>query len=203
MLKLHHAPRTRSVRILWLLEELGLPYELNRLAFDPADLQTPEYLTLHPLGQVPALEDDGLVLNESGAIAQYLLARYGQGRLEPARDTPLHARFLYWMHFAEATLMPQLVALFLHTYRLPEEARAPQAFLDYTQGRIRLMLALIERELMEHDFLLGEFTAADIMLGYDILFARMLYVPLEDFPHVKAWYERLRARPACKLAMAS
>jgi glutathione S-transferase len=203
MLKVYHAPRTRSVRIVWLLEELGLPYEVHKLAFDPKDLKDPAYLAVHPLGQVPAFADDDLVLNESGAITQYILNTYGKGRLEPKPGTQEAAQHLYWLHFAESTFMPQLVAYFLHTYHLPEEQRGPKAFIDYTLNRIRLMLGLIDKELEGKQFLLGDqFTAADITLGFNLLFVRALGIPYDNFPNVTAWYDRLRARPAYKIAAA-
>jgi glutathione S-transferase len=203
LLKIYHAPRTRSVRIVWLLEELGLPYDMHKLAFDPSDLQDPSYLAVNPLGLVPTLEDDGLVLSESGAITQYLLGKYGAGRLEPTHGTPQHARHLYWLHLAEATMMTPLVNIFQHTFRLPEQDRAPKAFLDYSHAKLRAILALIEAELQDRDFICGrELTAADIMLGYNIHFARMLQIPLDDYPAIKAWYPRLRARPGFQKAAA-
>jgi len=203
VLKIYHAPRTRSVRIVWLLEELGLPYDVHKLAFDPEDLQSPSYLAVNPLGLVPTLEDDGLVLSESGAITQYLLGKYGAGRLEPKSGTAEHARHLYWLHLAESTMMTQLVNIFQHNFRLPEQDRAPKSFLDYSHAKLRAILALIEREMEHREFICGaELTAADIMLGYNIHFARMLQISLVDFPAILAWYERLRTRPGFQKAAA-
>ncbi|MDO9125762.1 MAG: glutathione S-transferase, partial [Parvibaculum sp.] len=120
MLKIYHAKNTRSVRIVWLCEELGIPYELQTLNFAPADLQSEAYLAIHPLGKVPAVDEDGLILNESGAITQYLLAKYGKGRLEPKHGTPEHAKFLHWFHFAEATFMGPLGNIAQHAFIRPE-----------------------------------------------------------------------------------
>ena len=115
MLTVYHVTGTRSVRILWLLNELGLPYETVAMPFDHHILHGEAYLSLNPLGKVPAIDDDGFLLTESGAITQYILAKYGQGRLEPVprpkAGTPCHGRFLQWLYFPEATMMPPLATL--------------------------------------------------------------------------------------------
>ena len=106
MLKVYHAPNTRSLRVIWLLEEMGLPYEREMVEFTPANLQSPAYLAIHPLGKVPAIDDDGLILTESGAIVQYLLAKHPGSHLTPDIGTPAYGKYLQWLHFAEATVMP-------------------------------------------------------------------------------------------------
>ena len=131
MITLYHCPLTRSIRIYWLLEELGLPYKLERVAIAPfrasklASLLTPESLqrgshAAHPLGKVPAIEDQDLTLFESGAILEYILERYGKGRLAPAPGTPDRGPYLQWVHFAEATALSPLGDIVSHTYFLPE-----------------------------------------------------------------------------------
>jgi len=121
MITLHHVPFSRSLRVRWLLEELGLPYELATRSF--ADLKRPEHLALHPLGKVPVLVDGGVVLFESGAILQHLLERYGSGRLEPKPGTPERARYWQWFHYAEASVTPPLGLIVRHTVLLPEGER--------------------------------------------------------------------------------
>lgn len=202
MLKVYHAPNTRSVRIVWLLEELGLPYELKKLEFSPKDLQSEEYLAVHPLGQVPSIDEDGLILNESGAITQYILAKFGNGRLEPKPGTADHARYLYWLHFAEATFMPPLGTIAQHAFIRPAEQRIPQLVTE-SQDKVRKILSLLDRALAGKPFICGgELTAADTMLGYDLLLAKMFGLLTDDYPNVVAYFGRLAARPGFQKATA-
>jgi glutathione S-transferase len=200
MIKIYHAHNTRSVRIVWLFEELGLPYELKQLEFDPRDLQSEDYLAVHPLGQVPAIDEDGLVLNESGAITQYILAKYGKGRMEPKPGTAGHARYLYWLHFAEATFMPPLAMIAQHAFLLPAETRIPQ-IVAQSQDKAKRILSLLDRTLQGKQFICGnEFTAADTMLGYNLLLCKLFGLLTDDYPHVTAYYGRLSERPAFRKA---
>ncbi|MGB5949285.1 MAG: glutathione S-transferase family protein [Parvibaculum sp.] len=202
MIKVYHAPNTRSVRIVWLLEELGLPYELKTLAFNPKDLQSEEYLAIHPYGQVPSIDEDGLILNESGAITQYILAKYGKGRLEPKAGTPEHARFLYWLHFAEATFMPPLGNIAQHAFIRPEAERIPQLVME-SQAKAKKVLSVLDRELAGKPFICGnDFTAADTMLGYNLLLSKMFGLLSDDYPNVVAYFGRLAARPGFQKATA-
>ncbi len=202
MIKVYHAPNTRSVRIVWLLEELGLPYELKTLAFNPKDLQSEEYLAIHPFGQVPSIDEDGLILNESGAITQYILAKYAKGRLEPKAGTPEHARFLYWLHFAEATFMPPLGNIAQHAFIRPEADRIPQLVTE-SQAKAKKVLSVLDRELAGKPFICGnDFTAADTMLGYNLLLCKMFGLLSDDYPNVVAYFGRLAARPGFQKATA-
>ncbi|HMM13137.1 MAG TPA: glutathione S-transferase family protein [Parvibaculum sp.] len=202
MIKVYHAPNTRSVRIVWLLEELGLPYELKTLAFNPKDLQSEEYLAIHPFGQVPSIDEDGLILNESGAITQYILAKYAKGRLEPKTGTPEHARFLYWLHFAEATFMPPLGNIAQHAFIRPEADRIPQLVTE-SQAKAKKVLSVLDRELAGKPFICGnDFTAADTMLGYNLLLCKMFGLLSDDYPNVVAYFGRLAARPGFQKATA-
>ncbi len=115
MLTLHHAPGSRADRILWLLEEMGLDFELNSMAFHPKDLKTDEHKTRHPLGRVPVLDDGETRLFESGAIAEYLLSRYGDGTLRPDEASPLFPQYLQWFHYTEGTMMPPINTIVTHT----------------------------------------------------------------------------------------
>src|SRR5690606_27974191 len=161
MLKVYHAQNTRSVRIVWLCEELGIPYELKTLKFAPEDLQSETYLAIHPLGKVPSIDDDGLILNESGAIAQYLLAKHGKGRLEPKPGTDEFGKYLHWFHFAEATFMGPLGNIAQHSYIRPEDQRIPQVAAEAAEGAKKI-LGILDRELADKDYICGtEFTAAD------------------------------------------
>lgn len=202
MLKIYHAKNTRSVRIVWLCEELGIPYELKTLNFAPADLQSEAYLAVHPLGKVPSIDDDGLILNESGAITQYLLAKHGKGRLEPKPGTPEHGQFLHWLHFAEATFMVPLGNIAQHAFLRPEADRIPQVAAE-SQVAAKKMLSIIDRELAGKEFICGkELTAADTMLGYSLLLCKLFGLLTDDYPNAGAYFARLSERPGFKKATA-
>ena len=192
MLTLYHAPKSRSVRVRWLLDELGLPHHVAARAF--AELGEPEHLELHPLGKVPVLTDGNLVLLESGAIVQYLLETYGHGRLEPARGSRERPVFLQWLHFAEATLMPPLGLIVQHT-RLRKPEDRIQAIVPDATRLAQSALGVVETALEGREWLTREFSAADIMLGYSVFLANLLQLVSEEFPNLKAYLARCDARP--------
>jgi glutathione S-transferase len=202
VIKLYFAPRTRSVRILWLLEELGLPYQLERVEFRPPSKQF--FAQQTPLGKFPAIEDGGVVMSESGAIVEYLLERYGGGRLAPPPGSPERARFLQWLHFAESTAFPPLgILVWLTVYR-DDAANHPELVAD-TRARAAMGLDVLERELEGRHYLVGdEFSAADVMMGFTLLAARLLGVLVDGaHPAVHAYLARLEARPALQKAIAT
>lgn len=197
MIRLYHAPRTRSVRVLWLLEELGLPFELETQEYRPP--VTP-FAQKTPFGKFPSLEDGDTVMFESGAIVEYLLERYGQGRLGPRAGEAGRGAFLQWVHFAEATLMPPLIEILRHTLLKPEPERVA-AVVEDAKSRAAVTLAVVERALRDRDYLLGaEFSAADIMMAYGLQWAETLGL-LADSPNLRAYLQRLAARPALHKAM--
>ncbi len=122
MLKLHFAPNSRASRTLWLLEELGLEYELNRMDFHPRDLKSDEHRERHPLGRIPVLEDGDVSIFESGAIAEYILERHKNGGLKPAADDPRFPEYLQWFHYCEGMVMPPVNTIVVHTLLLPPGA---------------------------------------------------------------------------------
>ncbi|HWP64789.1 MAG TPA: glutathione S-transferase family protein [Candidatus Limnocylindria bacterium] len=202
MLKLHHASKTRSVRVLWLLEELGVPYELNVVPFTQEFLKSPAFLRVNPCGSLPAIEDDGVVMFESGAILEYLLERYGNGRLAVAPGSPARPRYLQWFHFGEATLLPPLGDIAQHALFRPEAERIPAMVAD-GQRRAAARLDVLEQALAASPYLCGDaFTAADVMVGYGVAIARLLGVVGERHPNVAAYLARLEARPAFQKAFA-
>ena len=198
MIKLHFAPRTRAVRVLWLLEELGLPYELVRSDFLPPQKQFFQQRT--PTGKFPTLEDGDVILCESGAIVEWLLERYGKGRLAPPPGTRERARYLQWLHFAESTAFPPLgIVVWLAVYR--SDAQSNAALIEDARGRAATGFEYLERELGESEYLVGdEFTAADIMMGFTLVAARVLGVLDARFPRLNRYLARLEARPAFKKA---
>ena len=200
MLQIYHAANTRSMRIVMLAEELGIPYEMKRLAFDPKDLQSEEYLALNPLGQVPTIEDDGFIMNESGAITEYLLAKYGRGKLIPESGSHDHARFLYWLHFAEASFMPPLGAMAQHSFIRPEDKRIP-AVLEESQSRALQILIMVDQALNGRDFIVGDsLTGADTMIVYNLHLTKLFGMLSPDTPDALRYYEALSARPSFQKA---
>jgi glutathione S-transferase len=200
MLTLYHAPLTRSVRIYWLLEELAVPYQLETITF-----QTPTrpFAQPTPFGKLPAIRDGDLVMFESGAILEYVLERYGQGRLAPAPGTPLRGPFLQWVHFAEATMMPPLGQIVRHTIFKPEAERIPAVVSD-ARALLTASLDVVEQALAGKDHLLGaDFSAADIMMGYPLQSATWFGVLTDRHPNVSAYFARLAARPAFQKAFAA
>ncbi len=198
-LKLYHAPNTRSVRIVWLLEELGLPYTLERYKLGDPAMRTAEYRAVHPLGRVPVLEDGDVRLYESGAIVQYLLARYGEGRLAPAMDSPQFAPYLQWLHYAEGMLMPPVNTIVVETVLLPEEKRNAEN-VERAKRLLQRMLGVVEQALGDDEHLAGAFSAADIMTGHACWVAARLVGDISDKPRLQAYIERVTARPAFQRA---
>ncbi|MEX0279913.1 MAG: glutathione S-transferase family protein [Arenibacterium sp.] len=195
-MKLYFAPNTRSVRIAWLLEELGLEYELERFQLGDRAMREPEYLAVHPLGRVPALEDGDVMLFESGAIVQYLLARYGEGRFNPAPDSPAFPAYLQWLHYAEGMIMPPINIIVVETILLPPERRN-ETNVKRAQKLLNQMLTAVDAQLADRDYLAGEFSGADIMTGHASHVSQaMLKIDYSDKPNLAAYVERLRARPA-------
>lgn len=199
MIRLYAAPRTRAVRIVWLLEELALPYELVSVEFQPTTSSF--FIQRTPTGKIPTLDDDGVVMCESGAIVQYLLERHGDGRLEPAVGTPERAAYLQWLHYAEATAFAPLgVVVWLTRYR-QDAANHPELVRDAV-ARAKTSFRFVEETLSGRDHLAGEgFTAADIMMGFTLLAAQSLDV-LDGLPNLADYLGRITARPAFAATLA-
>jgi glutathione S-transferase len=199
MIKLYHAPLTRSIRIYWLLEELGIPYELSLVKFTPGKLP---FAQATPYGKVPAIEDGDVVMFESGAILEYVLEKYGQGRLAPAPGTPGRAAFLQWVHFSEATALPPVGDIVRHTLFKPEPERIP-AVVEDARGRLGAIFAVVEKALEGKPYLLGaDFSAADIMMGVTLHISRRLNSLEDRFKNLNAYLGRLESRPAFKKALS-
>lgn len=198
-MKLYYAPRTRASRPRWVLEELGLPYELVRL--DPAkgETRSPEHRARHPLGHVPVLEDGSTRLYESAAICLWLAERHGEGRMVPPAGTPERGLTYQWLFFAMTELEPPL-------HEISEELRKPEAGRDaagLAEARRRFLAAaaVAEAALAGRDYLLGAFSVADVVAGACLLWGRTLRV-LEGLPAVEAYAARLKERPAWRRSIA-
>lgn len=197
----HHLGKSQSERIVWLCEELGIPYELRVYDRDPVTrLAPPDYKALHPMGAAPVITDGDLVLAESGAIIEYIVAKYGKGRLTLAPDHPDFAQFLFWFHFANGSLQPATGRnMILARLKLPED----NPVLHAMKGRLDLALGLVEARLTKTAFLAGsEFTTADIMIVFTLTTMR-LFLPfdLAPYPAILAYLQRIGARPAYRRAM--
>lgn len=202
MIKIHHLGHSQSERIVWLCEELAIPYEIVPHTRDAVTrLSPPALKALHPLGAAPVIEDGDLLLAESAAIVEYLCVVYGASALKPGPLDANYTDFLYWFHFANGNLQPTLSRLMMVSRaRLP----ADHPVLLAVQGRFELVLQLVEERLGAHPYLAGDaFTLADIMSVFTLTTMRLFQpVDLAPYPHILAYLARIGARPAYQRAMA-
>ena len=201
MLKIYHVPQTRSVRVLWLCEELQLPYAVERISFSREFRMSHEWKKMNPVGKVPAMQDGDLVQFESGAMVQYILDCYGQGKLQPPYGTPAHAHYLQWSWFAEATFARPIGEIVNHRRAFSAAQQSPQV-IEEMQARARLCLQAVDEAMAGKEFILGkEFSGADIMLGYSLMLCE-LFAPSDETPQANAYWKRLQEREACQKALA-
>ena len=202
MLKIHHLGHSQSERVVWLCEELGLTYELQRHTREPVTrLSPPELQALHPLAAAPVIEDGGLVLAESAAIVEYIIVKHGGGRLKLGPEHPDYADFLYWFHFANGNLQPVLGRVMMVSRA---ELTADHPVMLAVLGRLDRALGLVEARLRNQRYLAGdEFTAADIMSVFSLTTMR-LFQPFElaAYPAIRAYLLRIGERPAYRQAMS-
>jgi glutathione S-transferase len=201
MLTVHHLGKSQSERIVWLCEELGIPYELKLTARDAQTmLAPPGYKALHPIGAAPVITDGDLVLAESGAVVEYIIAKYGNGRLALPASHPDFASYLYWFHFANGTLQAGMGRLMI----LNRLKLAPDnPILMAMKGRLDRAFDLVEARTGEAEYLAGsEFTAADIMMGFSLTTMRYFQpYDLARYPNIQKYLARIGARPAYRRAM--
>ena len=200
-MKLYFAPNSRAVRIAWLLEELGLEYEVEKYTVGDRALRTPEYYKIHPMGRIPVLEDGETRIYESGAIVQYLLARHGNGRFVPGVDDSSFPEYLQWLHYAEGSIMGQVNILVVETILLPPEKRN-DVNVNRALKLLRVALGNVDQRLQDREYLTGTFSGADIMTGHACFGAMKAGAEIEDYKQLKAYIERLLERPALKKARA-
>jgi glutathione S-transferase len=213
MIVVHHLNNSRSQRVLWLLEELGVEYEVKRYERDPATMLAPPALrAVHPLGKSPVITDGALTLAESGAILEYLAGRYGDGRFVPPAGTPDHLRYTYWMHYAEGSAMPPLLMKLVfdrvETAPMPffvrpvARAIAGRARSSFIEPQIKTHLDFIEGELGKSAWFAGaEFTAADVQMSFPLEAAAARAGLDASRPKTMAFLERIHARPAYARAL--
>lgn len=201
MLKIHHLVLSRSERIVWLAEELGLPYELVRHDRDPVTFRAPAALkAFSPMGKFPSIQDGDLTLAESGAIIEYILEKYGKGKLRPSVDSKEYVPYLHWMHAAESTLM---LPFLLDLLGGMTQATSP-GMTGFIQADYQSVLGHLNEVLSRQDYVAGpNFTAADIMVTYTLALGNGSAIPImkstapfETFPGIQAYLQRVEARPA-------
>ena len=202
MLTVHHLNVSQSERIIWLLEELELPYELRVYQRDPATQLAPaELRSVHPLGSAPVLRDGEFVLAESGAIIEYVLARYGNGRLAVPVTSPQYPDYLYWFHYANGSLMTQIGVNWIAAMAAGPGSGSP--LLPTLRERLDRHLQMVEDHLSRAIYFAGsEFTAADIMMHFPFGTMKAFYdVGLDNRPNIKAWLARISGRAGYQRAM--
>lgn len=201
MLTVHHLGKSQSERIVWLCEELEIPYQLKRYTRDPVTILAPaDYKALHPIGAAPVITDGDLVLAESGAVVDYIIAKYGNGRLALNAGHPDFAAYLYWFHFANGTLQANMGRnMILNRLNLA----ADNPILAGTKARVDRAFDLVDARTREAEYLTGsEFTAADIMMGFSLTTMRyFLPYDLARCRNILGYLARIGARPAYRRAM--
>lgn len=212
MLTVHHLNNSRSQRVLWLLEELGLPYEIQHYQRDArTSLAPPELRRVHPLGKSPVITDGGFTVAESGAILEYLVDRYGQGRLKPTGEQDL-LHYRYYLHYAEGSAMPPLLMklVFNKVKRAPmpffvkpvARGIANKVLAGFVQPNIDAQLRFLESELAARPWFAGaEFSAADVQMSFPLEAAAARGGAMDGYPKIKAFLDRIHARPAYKRAL--
>ncbi len=208
MLLVHHLENSRSQRILWLLEELGVDYDIKRYERDKtSNLAPPELFDVHPLGKSPVITDGDVTVAESGLIVEYLIEKYGNGRLMPVPGTPEHLQYRYWMHYGEGTFMPlMIISLILNRietspmpFFIKPIARqiAAKVRAAYSGPNIKLNLDYLENTLQKSTWFCGdEMTGADILMSFPIEAAAARLDLSEDYPALAAFKQRTRDLPA-------
>jgi glutathione S-transferase len=214
VLTVHHLERSRSHRVLWLLEELEVPYEIVSYRRDPKTLLAPpELAKVHPLGKSPVITNDGDTVAESGAILEYLVDRFGKGRLAPEPGTPEHLRYRYFMHYAEGTLMPPLLVAFIcgrvRSAPLPFFAKpiarkvADGVTQRFVEPNLRTHIRFLEEALERSQWFAGDaFTAADVQMSYPVEGLLTRAGALTVGPKVRSFIDRIHERPAFERAVA-
>lgn len=197
-MKVYFAPSSRAVRTVWLLEEIGLSYELERFTLGQKEMRGPEYTKINQNGRVPTLIDGDVTINESTAIAQYLGAKYAT-ELVPGPDAANFAPYLQWLHYAEGMIMPPINNFVVETILLPPDRRNPEMAARALK-LLNRVLGAAELHMAGQEFLAGDFTVADTITGHAVIMSRRLGADFNQLPNLSAYADRLEARPAFKAA---
>ena len=200
MLKVHFAPNSRAGRIIWLMEELELEYEVNVMPFSKEGLKSDEHRARHALGRVPVLEDGEVMIFESGAIIEYVLTRHKAGGLKPKTDSPEFPYYLQWFHYCEGMVMPPMNQIVVQTILLPPERR-DENVLKQAKNLLTKSLMMVNANLADKEYLIGDFSAADLMLGHACYMSNRMGCVTDEMQHIKDYVARISARPAFKKAI--
>lgn len=192
----YHLPRSRSMRVIWLLEELDLPYNVESLDFVPGKFGGDDYTIIHPLNKVPAIKDGDMVMFESVAIMQYILDTKAQGKLMPGKNNPEYGPYLQWLHYGESTLAPIIATLMYQRHFFPVDKRSKDIEL-WAEVELTKVFSILETQLSDHDYILKSgFSAADISVGYCLLLARLAKAHAQITDRIEDYWETLTERDA-------
>tara|TARA_Y200000002_G_C22513907_1_gene592472 strand:+ start:248 stop:889 length:642 start_codon:yes stop_codon:yes gene_type:complete len=200
MIKLYLTPNTRAGRIAWVLEELNMEYELEILPFTKEGLKSPEHRARHALGRVPVIEDGDISIFESGAIIQYILDRYDNKGLKPEIDSNEYPYYLQWFHYCEGMVMPPMNQIVVQTVLLPEDRR-DEKVLNQATNLLSKALTPVNEFLENRDYLIGDFSAADCMLGHSCFMANRFGTVSNDMQNIKRYISNIESRPAFQKAI--
>ena len=200
MITLHFSSNSRSQRVLWLLEELNINYQLNKIKFHPSELKSDEHRKRHPLGRVPVLEDNDVIIYESGAIIEYIIEKYDNRGLKPTKDDKLFPYYLQWYHYCEGMVMPPMNQIVVQTILLPLDRR-DETVLKQAQSLLTKSLLPINKNLEDKEYLIGKFSGADVMLGHACFMANRLGCVGEELGAIKSYVERISTRPSFQKAI--
>ena len=200
MIKLYLTPNTRAGRIAWILEELNMEYELEILPFTKEGLKSPEHRARHALGRVPVIEDGDISIFESGAIIQYILDRYDDKGLKPEIDSNEYPYYLQWFHYCEGMVMPPMNQIVVQTVLLPEDRR-DEKVLNQATNLLSKALTPVNESLENKDYLIGDFSAADCMLGHSCFMANRFGTVNDEMQNIKRYISNIDSRPAFQKAI--
>lgn len=201
MLKVHFVAGTRAGRVIWLLEELGLQYEVNIMPFTKEGLKSPEHRARHALGRVPVLEDEDVSIFESGAIIDYILERHKNDGLKPSPDAPEFPFYLQWYHYCEGMVMPPMNQIVVQTILLPADRR-DETVLNQAMNLLSKSLKPLNEYLEDKDYLIGQFSAADCMLGHSCYMANRFGTVSVEMTNIKNYVKNIESRAAFQKAIA-
>ena len=200
MLTLHFSSNSRAQRVLWLLEELQLEYNLNKIKFHPSELKSDEHRKRHPLGRVPVLEDEEITIYESGAIVEYLIARHSNGELKPEVSDPAFPNYLQWFHYCEGMIMPPMNTIVVHTLILPEERRNEEVLRQATNLLTKALLP-VNQLLEKNKYLIDKFSGVDFMLGHSLYMSNKLKCVSDEMINIKNYLNLIIEREAFQKAI--
>ncbi|MBF96002.1 MAG: hypothetical protein CFH34_00767 [Alphaproteobacteria bacterium MarineAlpha9_Bin4] len=193
MITLHFSSNSRSQRVLWLLEELELPYKLNKIKFHPSELKSEEHRKRHPLGRVPVLEDKDVIIFESGAIIEYIIAKYDRKELKPGVDSDIFPTYLQWYHYCEGMVMPPMNTVVVHTLILPPERRNPE-ILRQAKNLLTKSILPVDELLSKNKFLIKDnISGVDFMLGHSLFMANNLGCVSDDMKNILRYLELINS----------